>query len=66
DPHEVVYVGDEPDIDAAGAVAAGLTGVWLDRRGRGGRPELVRITGLDELPGLLAGNTRFGAPDTFR
>ncbi|MFE7749257.1 HAD family hydrolase [Streptomyces sp. NPDC057428] len=66
DPHEVVYVGDEPDIDAAGAVAAGLTGIWLDRRGRGGRPELVRITGLGELPGLLAGNTRFGAPDTFR
>ncbi|GAA2962953.1 HAD family hydrolase [Kitasatospora cinereorecta] len=65
DPHEVVYVGDEPDIDAAGAVAAGLTGVWLDRRGRGGRPELVRITGLAELPGLLAGHTRFGAPDTF-
>jgi len=28
-------------------------------------PELVRITGLDQLPGLLAGDTRFGAPDTF-
>ncbi|MEV0574469.1 HAD family hydrolase [Streptomyces sp. RTGN2] len=65
-PAEVVYVGDEPDIDARGAVSAGLSGVWLDRRGRGGRPELVRITALDQLPGLLAGNTRFGAPDTFR
>ncbi|MER5281209.1 HAD family hydrolase [Streptomyces sp. NPDC002809] len=65
-PEEVAYVGDEPDIDARGAVAAGLTGIWLDRRGRGGRPELVRITALDQLPGLLAGNTRFGAPDTFR
>ncbi len=65
DPREVAYVGDEPDIDAAGAVAAGLTGIWLDRRGRGGRSDLVRITGLDELPGLLVGNTRFGAPDTF-
>ncbi|MFB7557832.1 HAD family hydrolase [Streptomyces brevispora] len=65
DPHEVAYVGDEPDIDAAGAVAAGLTGIWLDRGGRGGRPELVRITALDQLPGLLAGDTRFGAPDTF-
>lgn len=65
-PQDVVYVGDHPDIDAGGAVAAGLKGVWLDRDGRGGRPELVRITGLDQLPGLLAGNTRFGAPDTFR
>lgn len=64
-PHEVAYVGNEPDIDAGGAVAAGLTGIWLDRQDRGGRPDLVRITGLDQLPGLLAGNTRFGAPDTF-
>ncbi|MFJ9682951.1 HAD family hydrolase [Streptomyces sp. NPDC101194] len=53
EPGEVAYVGDEPDIDAAGAVAAGLTGIWLDRRGRGGRPELVRIGGLDQLPALL-------------
>ncbi len=55
EPHEVAYVGDEPDIDAAGAVAAGLTGIWLDRRGRGGRADLVRITGLDQLPDVLAG-----------
>ncbi|GGY80574.1 HAD family hydrolase [Streptomyces nitrosporeus] len=66
DPHEVAYVGNEPDIDAGGAVAAGLTGIWLDREGQGGRPELARIGSLDELPGLLAGDTRFGAPDTFR
>ncbi|WP_327370073.1 HAD family hydrolase [Streptomyces sp. NBC_01217] len=65
EPREVAYVGDEPDIDAGGAVAAGLMGIWLDRGGRGGRPELVRISGLGQLPGLLAGNTRFGAPDTF-
>ena len=60
-PHEVVYVGNEPDIDARGAMEAGLAGVWLDRRGLGGRPELTRITGLAELPGLLRGDTRFGA-----
>ncbi|GAA1295393.1 HAD family hydrolase [Streptomyces sanglieri] len=65
EPREVAYVGNEPDIDAGGAAAAGLMGIWLDRGGRGGRPELVRISGLDQLPGLLAGNTRFGAPDTF-
>ncbi|MFJ8233709.1 HAD family hydrolase [Streptomyces sp. NPDC094448] len=64
-PHEVAYVGDEPDIDARGAVEAGLRGIWLDRTGRGGRPDLVTITGLGQLPGLLAGDTRFGAPSTF-
>ncbi|MFF0447132.1 HAD family hydrolase [Streptomyces sp. NPDC004609] len=64
-PEEVAYVGDEPDIDARGAVEAGLTGIWLDRTGIGGRPELIRITGLDQLPALLRGDTRFGAPSTF-
>ncbi|MFI2368807.1 HAD family hydrolase [Streptomyces sp. NPDC018833] len=64
-PHEVAYVGDQPDIDARGAVEAGLTGIWLDRGGLGGRPELIRIAGLDELPPLLRGDTRFGAPSTF-
>ncbi|MFJ9031150.1 HAD family hydrolase [Streptomyces sp. NPDC102274] len=61
DPGEVAYVGNEPDIDAGGAVAAGLAGVWLDRGGIGGRPHLVRITDLGQLPGLLRGDTRFGA-----
>lgn len=65
DPREVAYVGDEPDTDAAGAVAAGLTGIWLDRGERGGRADLVRITSLHQLPALLSGDTRFGAPDTF-
>lgn len=65
DPPEVLYVGDHPDIDAAGALAAGLRAVWLDRADRGGRPELERITTLDRLPGLLRGDTRFGAPSTF-
>lgn len=61
EPDEVAYVGNEPDIDARGAVEAGLLGIWLDRHGVGGRPELTRITGLAELPGLLRGDTRFGA-----
>ncbi|MEU5403146.1 HAD family hydrolase [Streptomyces sp. NPDC005963] len=64
-PHEVLYVGDEPDIDARGATEAGLSAVWLDRTGVGGRPELVRITALDQLPALLQGDTRFGAPLSF-
>ncbi|GGZ47081.1 hydrolase [Streptomyces inusitatus] len=64
-PEEVAYVGDEPDIDARGAAEAGLFGIWLDRAGVGGRPELIRITGLDGLPALLRGDTRFGASSTF-
>ncbi|MYS05297.1 HAD-IA family hydrolase [Streptomyces sp. SID6041] len=64
-PSEVAYVGDQPDIDARGAAEAGLRGIWLDRAGTGGRPELKRITSLRELPALLGGPTRFGAPSTF-
>ncbi|WP_149185218.1 HAD family hydrolase [Streptomyces sp. TRM49041] len=64
-PREVAYVGDQPDIDARGAADAGLLGVWLDRLGLGGRPELPRITALDQLPALLRADTRFGAPDSF-
>ncbi|MEV6011230.1 HAD family hydrolase [Streptomyces sp. NPDC051976] len=60
-PAEVAYVGDQPDIDARGAAEAGLLGIWLDRDDVGGRPELVRITGLAHLPDLLRGDTRFGA-----
>mgnify|MGYP001216070842 CR=1 FL=1 len=65
DPAETLYVGDELDLDARAAQAAGLRGVWLDRPGRrrGGPfledPAVARaegidvITGLAELPGLL-------------
>ncbi|MFB7027890.1 MULTISPECIES: HAD family hydrolase [unclassified Streptomyces] len=64
-PHQVAYVGDQPDIDARGAVEAGLMGVWLDRADTGGRPELERITELSQLPDLLRSDTRFGARSTF-
>ncbi|GGW07528.1 hydrolase [Streptomyces narbonensis] len=65
-PQEIAYVGDQPDIDARGAAEAGLVGIWLDRADTGGRPELRRITDLRQLPALLRGDTRFGAPSTFR
>lgn len=64
-PHQVAYVGDQPDIDARGAVEAGLRGIWLDRADTGGRPELTRITDLHQLPQVLRADTRFGAPSTF-
>ncbi|MCX5194140.1 HAD family hydrolase [Streptomyces sp. NBC_00249] len=67
-PGEVVYVGNEPDIDARGARDAGLAAVWLDRDGgRGPAPAGVhRIAGLDRLPELLAADTRFGARSGIR
>ncbi|MFJ6794149.1 HAD family hydrolase [Streptomyces sp. NPDC091268] len=67
-PEEVVYVGDQPEIDARGARDAGLTAVWLDRDGlRGPGPAGVhRIAGLDRLPELLAADTRFGARSGIR
>ncbi|MEV5826412.1 HAD family hydrolase [Spirillospora sp. NPDC052242] len=55
-PAAVAYVGDRLDTDARGAAAAGLTGVWLDRSD-GPAPDhagVVRITGLDALPRVLA------------
>ncbi|MFF4329336.1 HAD family hydrolase [Streptomyces sp. NPDC001591] len=67
-PREVAYVGDQPEIDARGARDAGLTAVWLDRDGgRGPGPGGVhRIEGLEHLPALLAGDTRFGARSGIR
>ncbi|WP_425956522.1 HAD family hydrolase [Xylanimonas sp. McL0601] len=60
DPARTAYVGDEPDVDARAAVAAGLVGVWLDRpeTRRGGVDHTVgdgvhRVRGLDELAAVL-------------
>jgi len=66
EPSRSVYVGDRLRTDAIGAAAAGLTGVWLDRVGPAGPPPpeadlvearelgVIRLTGLDTLPALLA------------
>ncbi len=50
DPARTVYVGDEPLVDAAGAAAAGLIGVWLDPFGDGLRPESGRTLPPSGLP----------------
>lgn len=50
-PEEAVYVGDKAEHDAGAAVAAGLHGVWVDRRGIVAPvpPGVRRITSLSEL-----------------
>jgi putative hydrolase of the HAD superfamily len=54
-PHEAAYVGDNPGTDAVAAHAAGLTGVWLDRRAApvATPPGVRRIPGLAALPAAL-------------
>jgi putative hydrolase of the HAD superfamily len=49
------HVGDRLDLDAEGAAAAGLRGVWLDRLGEEAGPgHVARISTLHELPAALA------------
>lgn len=51
---QTAHVGDRLDLDAEGALAAGLHGVWLDRLGTGPGPQAVeRISTLRELPAVL-------------
>ena len=65
DPARTLYVGDELDLDARAAIAAGLYGAWIDRPGtrRGGVHQedpaaaaadgVVVISALAELDALL-------------
>lgn len=61
-PGEAVYVGDRVRVDALGAAAAGLHGVWIDREqlgwgalaGEAAAAGIRRIVSLIELPALLA------------
>ena len=53
-PERVAYVGDRLEVDARGAAAAGMAGVWLDRARSGDRPGGVAVIGsLAELPELI-------------
>ena len=56
-PHEVGYVGDRYEIDAAGAAEAGLRGYWLDRRRESTDVPVMDgirvIHSLDALPDAL-------------
>lgn len=56
-PSDVAYVGDNPRSDIAGAIAAGMHGIWLDAEGAEYPPELPApskvIHSLTELLTLL-------------
>lgn len=53
--NESVFVGDLPEADMAGALAAGMRGVLIDRRDKYPNPGVpcLRIKQLSELPGVL-------------
>jgi len=53
DPATVAYVGDRLDIDAQAATAAGLRGVWLDRRALNSNEYTPTIKSLTEVLGVL-------------
>jgi HAD superfamily hydrolase (TIGR01509 family) len=56
-PEDVAYVGDAPQGDVAGALHAGMQGIWFDAEGVTYPTELpppsAVIHSLAELPGLL-------------
>lgn len=53
---QTAHVGDRLDLDAEGAAAAGLHGIWLDRlRTAPGPARVQRISTLRELPAVLRG-----------
>ena len=57
-PEEVLYVGDRPEVDGAGAVAAGLRCAIIGGRGATGGDSDARawrhLRGFDQLAGLVA------------
>ena len=55
-PDQMVHVGDDPVRDVAGAAAAGMRTIWVNRSGTkwpGGQPADGEISSLDELAALL-------------
>jgi putative hydrolase of the HAD superfamily len=54
EPHETLYVGDQPNTDVRAAEKAGLHGLWLHRDGTGYGEDPPEITSLAEVPIWIA------------
>jgi putative hydrolase of the HAD superfamily len=54
-PAATTMVGDNLEWDVVGAARAGVTGVWLDRAGRGLPPDAPRARVIRTLAELVAG-----------
>ena len=53
-PEEVLYVGDRPEVDGAGAAAAGLRCAIIGGRGGARREGWQHIQRFDQISGLIA------------
>lgn len=56
DPHEAVHVGDSLENDVAGANAAGMRSVWLNRSGSKNKSGIIpdyEVSSLCELPRIV-------------
>jgi putative hydrolase of the HAD superfamily len=53
-PDTAVFVGDVPSVDVAGAQAAGLAALLLDRHDLYAKVDVPRLRSIDELPGWLS------------
>lgn len=53
EPHELVHVGDSLRCDVAGARAAGVGAVWLNRNDEPVPDGVIAIRSLVELPGIV-------------
>jgi putative hydrolase of the HAD superfamily len=51
--HAAVYVGDQLEVDALAATAAGLRGIWLNRNGGTVPPGIEAVDNLTDLPRLI-------------
>jgi len=69
-PFEALHVGDHPELDIAGAKAAGLTTAWMNRRGESwpehlSRPDAI-ISTVSDLHLLVAPAVLAGRCDSIR
>jgi putative hydrolase of the HAD superfamily len=55
-PETAIFLGDVPSVDVAGARAAGLTAVLLDRHDLYASVDAPRLRSIAELPGWLSGH----------
>ncbi len=55
-PEKAIYVGDVPAVDVAGARAAALTPILLDRHGLYADHDVERLGAIRDLPGRLSSN----------